>query len=140
MIKKKRKWSHTDKWSSLLYVAPERALFYIKNLQNKTKFIHSYARNELKNLSIESEDFLSNFNIYTNVIVVFNGLILTHFEIMLTDINIPQNSIGSVLIVETMSQLDNTYLELKLKNIKISNRFLKSDFDQIFYSENKNLV
>jgi hypothetical protein len=74
------------------------------------------------------------------VIVVFNGLILTHFEIMLTDINIPQNSIGSVLIVETMSQLDNTYLELKLKNIKISNRFLKSDFDQIFYSENKNLV
>jgi hypothetical protein len=98
-----------------------------------------YTHDELENLSLEAEEFLSNFNIYVDVIAVFNGPVLAHFEIMLTNINIPQNSISSVLIIETMTQLDNYLLELKLENVK-NNRFLRFDFNQIFYSTHKNLV
>lgn len=98
-----------------------------------------HTQDELENLSLEAEEFLSNFNIYVDVIAVFNGPVLAHFEIMLTNINIPQNSIASVLIIETMTQLDNYLLELKLENVK-NNRFLKCNFNQIFYSTHKNLV
>ena len=102
--------------------------------------MHRYTHDELENLSLEAEEFLSNFNIYVDVIAVFNGPVLAHFEIMLTNINIPQNSIASVLIIETMTpKLDNYLLELKLENVK-KNRLLKCDFNQIFYSTHKNLV